>query len=957
MTAFPANIDLSSLDGIIGFRISGVAQLDHSGRAVGWAGDVNGDGFDDLIIGASDSRSVQTSLYSSTNYVVFGSDAGFPANLNLSDLNGTNGFRLDGAPSLTGGGGFGARAGDVNADGFDDLIIFSGGNYVVFGSDAGFPAIFSLPALDGTNGFRISGAATDISLGYSVASAGDVNGDGIDDMIIGARGASANGANSGGGYVVFGSGAGFGANLDLSTLDGSNGFRISGVAAGDEAGYRVAGAGDLNGDGLADLVIGAFLADPNGADSGASYVVFGSDAGFAANLDLSALTGSNGFRISGAAAGDNSGFTVASAGDFNGDGIDDLIVGAWRADANGGDSGASYVVFGDDAGFAANLELSSLDGTNGFRIRGAAAGDRSGWAVASAGDVNGDGFADLIIGAPYADPHGANSGTAYVVFGGQAAFGADLDLASLTGAGGFRISGVAAYDRSASWAARAGDINGDGVDDLIIGATSADVNGGNSGASYVIFGRAQLPVIEGGTAGEDSYAGGSLDDQLSGAGGDDVLSGLGGDDLLDGGDLSDLLYGGGGADDLVGGLGHDLLDGGVGADAMAGGAGDDTYIVDDAGDVVTELGGEGSDRVRATVSVVLADNLENLTLEGSGDIDGTGNGLSNVLDGNSGANVLSGAGGNDLIKGHLGDDTLNGNAGNDQLLGGDGADILDGGADNDRLDGGAGIDGLTGGAGADILEGGAEGDTLNGDAGADQLLGGDGADTLNGGSENDLLNGGTGADAMTGGAGDDSYVVDNAGDTTVEASGQGSDQVRASISHTLGDHIEILILEGAGALNGTGNGLANTLNGNGGDNLLDGAGGNDVLKGGLGADSLIGGAGADILLGGGGADSFVVRQESVYSSLVPAGRSLEVDTVSDYAADDRIDLSAIDAVSGGADDAFTQVSAFDGQAGRLVLGFAGGITTLSLDVDGDRTADYLMKINGDARGEIGDWLL
>jgi hypothetical protein len=134
--------------------------------------------------------------------------------------------------------------------------------------------------------------------------------------------------------------------LDVSTLNGTNGFRINGVAADDYAGRSVSAAGDINDDGFADLIVGAFSANPNGPESGAAYVVFGKAGGFAATLNLSGLTGANGFRIAGVAAGDYAGWSLSAAGDVNGDGVDDLIVGAWTADVNGSSSGAAYVIYG-----------------------------------------------------------------------------------------------------------------------------------------------------------------------------------------------------------------------------------------------------------------------------------------------------------------------------------------------------------------------------------------------------------------------------------------------------------------------------------------------------------------------------------------------------------------------------------------------------------------------------------
>jgi hypothetical protein len=209
--------------------------------------------------------------------------------------------------------------------------------------------------------------------------------------------------------------------LDPGNLEGSNGFTIQGVNQGDSAGYSVKAAGDINGDTIDDLIVGAPEADPSAkASAGISYVVFGRQSGqvWNATLALSTLNGSNGFAILGENAGDESGSSVAAAGDLNADGVGDLIIGAPLADSMGDASGASYVVFGRQSGqvWNATLALSSLNGTNGFRVKGASAGEESGTSVSAAGDVNADGKADFLVGAPLADPNGADSGAGYLVF-------------------------------------------------------------------------------------------------------------------------------------------------------------------------------------------------------------------------------------------------------------------------------------------------------------------------------------------------------------------------------------------------------------------------------------------------------------------------------------------------------------------------------------------------------------
>ena len=209
----------------------------------------------------------------------------------------------------------------------------------------------------------------------------------------------------------------FPATIQLSTLNGTNGFTIQRAVSFDGAGGSVSDAGDVNGDGIGDLIVGAAGADVNGMDSGAAYVVFGKQGGLGANVKLSSLVAADGFRITGEKLSNTLGSSVSAAGDINGDGIDDIIVGAPQADVSGYNSGAAYVVFGKVGGFGATLDASTVTGANGFRITGVAAEDYAGSSVSAAGDINGDGFADLIVGASGADPNGSQSGAAYVIYG------------------------------------------------------------------------------------------------------------------------------------------------------------------------------------------------------------------------------------------------------------------------------------------------------------------------------------------------------------------------------------------------------------------------------------------------------------------------------------------------------------------------------------------------------------
>lgn len=317
-------------------------------------------------------------------------------------------------------------------------------------------------------------------------------------------------------------------------------------------------------------------------------------------------------------------------------------------------------------------------------------------------------------------------------------------------------------------------------------------------------------------------------------------NGTDGGDTLVGTTGQDLMQGFGGADTLIALAGNDTLDGGTGADTMLGGRGDDHYIVDDAGDVVTEGVGEGADTVTSSVNHLLSANVENLTLAGAADLAGTGNALANTIVGNAGDNILDGGAGADALAGGDGDDTYVVDHAGDVVIEhpGEGNDTVRSSVSwtlGDNLE----VLELTGTA-ALSATGNAQDNLLTGNAGNNALYGGAGNDTLAGGG---------GADTLVGGMGDDSYVVESGADAVTELAGEGTDTVYSAVSWTLGANFENLTLTGNAALFAIGNSLDNVLTGNVGNNILSGRGGNDTL---------IGGGGSDLMLGGEGDDTYVV---------------------------------------------------------------------------------------------------
>jgi hypothetical protein len=478
---FPASFDLTTLNGANGFVVSGGRSIDYQlGEAVSTAGDINGDGKADLVLGAR-----RFSDGEGAAFVIFGQSS-FPAAFNLTTLNGTNGFVVTGIPPGDTMPGLVGTAGDVNGDGKDDLVLGAPGTgseapgaaYVIFGQ-SNFPASFSIATLNGINGFVVNGDGDTKRLGWSAKTAGDINGDGKADLVLGAPYTYSN--FRGAAYVIFGQSS-FPAFFNLSKLNGTNGFVVNGVDSRRFLGVSVNTAGDINGDGKADLVVGTF------GRMGYALLIFGQSS-FPSSFDRLTMNGTNGFWVGGILPGSTLGFSVGTAGDVNGDGKDDLVLGDPQMDAIiYRFKGAAYVIFGQSS-FSSSFDLSTLNGTNGFVVYGVEPAGGFGLQVSPAGDINRDGKADIVVGAGGVVSNAA--GAAYLIFG-QSSFPFSFDVSILNGTNGFVVRGISSGDFFGGGVSTAGDMNGDGKDDLVMAAPGVS---NNDGANYVIFQVNTAPVL------------------------------------------------------------------------------------------------------------------------------------------------------------------------------------------------------------------------------------------------------------------------------------------------------------------------------------------------------------------------------------------------------------------------------------------------------------------------------
>ncbi|MBY3576072.1 rhizobiocin [Rhizobium laguerreae] len=409
---------------------------------------------------------------------------------------------------------------------------------------------------------------------------------------------------------------------------------------------------------------------------------------------------------------------------------------------------------------------------------------------------------------------------------------------------------------------------GNNLDNVITGGAANDTLSGGAGNDTLDGGAGADSLIGG--AGDDTYSVDNAGDSVTEAadeGTDTVRTTLASYTL--GSDVENLTYIGtvafvGTGNDLAntirGAAGADILDGKVGADILIGGVGNDTYIVDDVGEVVTEGLNAGTDLIKTALSIyTLGNNVENLLYTGSASFTGTGNAL---------ANTITGGAGNDLLDGGAGNDTLAGGGGNDIYVVDNARDVI-----NEAVS--AGTDEIRTALAAYSIAALVNVENLIYTGSASFIGTGNAlANTITGGASHDVLNGGAGADSLIGGAGDDTYFVDNAADSVVENTDEGSDTVRTTLaSYMLGSDVENLTYIGTVAFVGTGNSL---------DNTITGGAAIDTLSGGVGNDTLNGAAGADRLIGGAGGDTYIVDNAG---DLVTENANEGVDTV-------RMNLSA-----------------------------------------------------------------
>ena len=515
-----STIELSTVTaGTGGFVITG-ASNDRSGFSIAVLGDINGDHADDLLIGAPGS----TGGGAGKTYVVFSNlskdmsgNLIAMSNIDLATVAaGTGGFVLNGEAAAASPSPFGdnsgysvSSAGDVNGDGIVDILVGApnaastkGKTYVVFGQLTQPSGIDLSTVAVGTGGFVINGTTSSTAdftdpgdaSGWSVTGVGDLNGDGLADLVIGAPfvnrpqsllEAGETGSDAGASYVVFGKKTN--TAIDLTAIAaGTGGFVVYGRKAGDQSGFNVSAAGDVNGDNLADFIVSSPLEDRNVLNNdhqGVSYVVFGKTTTSLIDLKTVLMGSGGGFAINGQNLRDRAGYKTTTVGDFNGDGLSDFLLSSFNETSPASQS-HSYLIYGKTTATA--IDLNAVEaGTGGFAIRdwqaSTAEGTMLGTSVSAAGDVNGDGFVDLLVTSYQATnmtTQGVtvptvSAGKSYIIFGGS----------------DFIANKVTEYPN------RSGVVTGTTANEALVGGSENDALTGNGGVDRFFGGAGNDTIV------------------------------------------------------------------------------------------------------------------------------------------------------------------------------------------------------------------------------------------------------------------------------------------------------------------------------------------------------------------------------------------------------------------------------------------------------------------------------
>lgn len=510
----PSDQRLATTNRVSGYKVAGANAQDSIGSSIAEIGDFNGDSINDYVI-----SSPTTGLYGSDKgiiYIIFG---GFDSEgeVSLATLNQPDSIQgvLINAASIDDLAGYAVdSAGDVNNDGYSDVIIgapdahlpnennFAGQAYVIYGGNdiTNVIELSDFVSDPSTQGVLINGLHNNSRTGKAVAGLGDINGDGIDDIGVGTPYARPNGGTC---HIIFGSDE-LTTVIELSQFNadaGMAGLNMYSLDIQENSCIALAGVGDVNHDGVSDLVVGATIVGQSSDTNGRCYLVYGStdlDNDFALN-DIGAVGGVDGAILNG--TDDNFRFCehLSAAGDVNDDGIDDWLVGEPRFNNGSTTRGAAYLIHGDAelTGTYAIDQLNLQDGFSGIFFDGRASEDQVGRSVSDAGDVNGDGVADILIGAP--DLIGSGFGEVYLLYGGS-----DLphvielrDFDELPGNMSALIQGPGPVDRVSAGVGVTGigDSNQDGYDDFIITSIRYDNDAENVGVGFVVHGGPLLTDI------------------------------------------------------------------------------------------------------------------------------------------------------------------------------------------------------------------------------------------------------------------------------------------------------------------------------------------------------------------------------------------------------------------------------------------------------------------------------